>query len=93
MFQGNVIMDTKMSLRERLGFQRNKNFQIRREQKLAPYHKNKTVKQTEYKQTSDAVRKRLYRAKQAEMKQKETERKRKYRNLVRNKNIDLSANT
>lgn len=82
-----------MSLRERWEFQRNKNLQIRRQQKLAPYHNNKIVKQTEYKQTSDAVRKRLYRAKQAEMKQKETERKRKYRNLVRNKNIDLSANT
>lgn len=82
-----------MSPRERLEFYRNKKLQKRRQQKLASYHKNKTVKQTEYKQTSDAIRKRMYRAKQAETRQKEKERKRKYRNLARNKNVELSANT
>lgn len=82
-----------MSPRERLEFYRNKKLQKRRQQKLASYHKNKTVKQTENKQTSDAIRKRMYRAKQAETRQKEKERKRKYRNLARNKNVELSANT
>lgn len=35
----------------------------------------------------------MYRAKQAKTRQKETERKRKYRNLASNKNVELSANT
>jgi hypothetical protein len=87
-----VDEERKLSPKERLEFYKNRKVQKRREQKLASHHRNKTVNKFEYKSTKAAVKKRLYRAKRAETKEKETQRKRKYRKSLKGRNI-TSANS
>lgn len=71
----NDVTHGKTSPRERLHFYKNKKLQKRRQQTLASYHKNKTIKQIENKQTPSAIKNHLYRTKQAEMRPKKHKKK------------------
>ncbi|CAC5377578.1 unnamed protein product [Mytilus coruscus] len=78
-----------MSAKKKLEFNRKQKLLKRRQQKLASYYKNRSKKNAEYTYTNtkEATKKRAYRAKKAEKKEKENIRKRNYRQAMKSKHI------